>query len=590
MADPLLVSFVLNGEEVEIGAGVSLLVALREGLGITSVKDGCAPQGQCGCCTVLVDGEPRVACVTPVERVAGRSVTTVEGLEPGERAGLAEAFCATGGSQCGFCTPGILVRAASMARRGKISRVDMDRALAAHLCRCTGWQTIYEALDRAIAGGASQSSDAGYARRDLDAATERARLEGGVPQRVMTDVALGAGGFADDLAPRDALAAVPLQPGVSSDGAVEAAGALWFMGESPAQARIGSGKVQGRRTTVEQRPPLELPPLPEGGVRLATSWVDPGYLEPDSSWCRPGGDPATPLANGGAFGGKESSVVAEVARELADKFARPVRVLYSREDTVRLGHKRAPISASAVVMSAGGSPNLADPSILISGRVARDGLAAFGASYKWPYRLEVKVEAEQVDLVGPTVGSGLRAAGWAEQVVLVEGAIAAAGIDRRSLVTDERSEDALLDTCARASTDALAGARVTLDPSSGALADVEVCVAAGDPLDEVVLRSYAIGAAHMALGWVLSEGLTVDPTTGELLDLTIRSFGIIRAKNTPPIRIRILDDPGPPLGRSSDAVFAAVAAATWNALAQNPAERPESFPAMGTPAARMLRR
>ena len=590
MADQVLVSFALNGEEVEIGAGVSLLIALREGLGITSVKDGCAPQGQCGCCTVLVDGEPRVACVTPVERVAGRAVTTIEGLEPGERDGLAEAFCATGGSQCGFCTPGILVRAASMVRRGKTSRVDMDRALAAHLCRCTGWQTIYETLDRAAAHGVAQSSNAGRAGRDFDAATERARLEGGVTQRVMTDVPLGAGGFADDLAPRDALVAVPLQPGISADGAVEAAGALWVVGESPMEARAGAGKVQGRRTTVEQRPPLELPPLPDGGVRLATSWVDPAYLEPDASWCVPGGDPATPLANGGAFGGKESSVVARVARELADRFARPVRVLYSREDTVRLGPKRAPISASAVVMPSEGSTNSADPSILISGRVARDGLAVFGATYKWPYRLEVKVEAEPVDLVGPTVASGVRASGWAEQVVLVEGAIAAAGIDRRALVTDERSASVLLDTCVRACTGALAGARVTLDPSSGALADVQVCVAAGDPLDEVVLRSYAIGAVHMALGWVLSEGLTVDPATGELLDLTIRSFGIIRAKDTPPIRIRILDDPGPPLGRSSDAVLAAVAAATWNALAQHLVVRPESFPASGTPAARMLRR
>ncbi|MFM8304384.1 MAG: (2Fe-2S)-binding protein, partial [Actinomycetota bacterium] len=78
------VAFVCDGHSVtvECGPGESLLSVLRERLGITSVKDGCAPQGQCGCCTVLVDGEARVACVTPVERVADRAVTTLSGLDP----------------------------------------------------------------------------------------------------------------------------------------------------------------------------------------------------------------------------------------------------------------------------------------------------------------------------------------------------------------------------------------------------------------------------------------------------------------------------------------------------------------------------
>ena len=116
----------------------------------------------------------------------------------------------------------------------------------------------------------------------------------------------------------------------------------------------------------------------------------------------------------------------------------------------------------------------------------------------------------------------------------------------------------------------------------GAIERVQVRVAAGDPLDDIVLRSYAIGAAHMALGWVLSEGLTVDPETGEVHDLTIRSFGIIRAKDVPTIDVEILDDPGPPLGRASDAVFAAVAAAVWNAVTIDAGARPEAFPAVGT--------
>jgi CO/xanthine dehydrogenase Mo-binding subunit len=136
---------------------------------------------------------------------------------------------------------------------------------------------------------------------------------------------------------------------------------------------------------------------------------------------------------------------------------------------------------------------------------------------------------------------------------------------------------------------ALAGARVTVD-DAGRIERVHVRVAAGDPLDAVVLRSYGVGAAHMALGWVLTEGLAVDPETGEVHDLTIRSFGILRAKDTPPIDVEIVDDPGEPRAHSSDAVFAAVAAATWNALGDADGARPESFPARDTRAAAALRR
>src|SRR5579862_8579745 len=131
------INFVLNGTSVAVDAdverGETLLNLLRERLGIVSAKDGCAPQGQCGCCTVLVDGEPRVACVTPAARVDGRSVTTVEGLPAADRDRLASSFVASGGSQCGFCTPGIVMRVSGTRVR------DLDRALGAHLCRCTGW-------------------------------------------------------------------------------------------------------------------------------------------------------------------------------------------------------------------------------------------------------------------------------------------------------------------------------------------------------------------------------------------------------------------------------------------------------------------
>ena len=115
-------------------------------------------------------------------------------------------------------------------------------------------------------------------------------------------------------------------------------------------------------------------------------------------------------------------------------------------------------------------------------------------------------------------------------------------------------------------------------------------VAAGDPLDEIVLRSYVIGAVHMALGWVCTESLAVDPTTGEVYDLTIRSFGILRAKDMPRVDVVIVDDGREPVAAASDAVFAAVAAAAWNALARAEGTRPDTFPARQTRAARRFRR
>jgi aerobic-type carbon monoxide dehydrogenase small subunit (CoxS/CutS family) len=556
---------------------------LRERLRITTVKDGCAPQGQCGCCTVLVDGDARVACVTPAARIAGRSVTTLAGLPTDARESLVDAFVATGASQCGFCTPGILVRLAALAEKGRTTRTDVDRALAAHLCRCTGWQTIHEAFDLAFGdvtaptrapGGARAATSGGV--RSLDAAERRAELEGGVAQRVGRSVPMGDAGFADDLAVRVAGAvAVPRPPGSEAD-AVEAAGTAWVVGETLADARTHAGKVQGRRTTVDAVAPLAVPAVPPGGVALATSWVEPAYLEPDASVASPDGShAASPLANGGAFGGKVDSIAPVAARELAARLGRPVRVVYAREDAVRLGPKRPPIAASAV---------------LRDGRVEIRGTTLLAPPpYESPYELDVDAHWDVVTAPGPPVSNRLRAAGLAEHTVLVEGALHEAGADRAALV-DARGAAVLLDALARSADGALAGARVDVDDARGCVERVAVRGDAGDPLDDVVLRSYAIGATHMALGWVLSEGLAVDPESGEVLDLTIRSFDVIRPKGMPDVAVEIVPSSDSPRALASDAVFAAVAAATWNAVTRADGARPTVFPAVGTRAARMLRR
>jgi hypothetical protein len=338
--------------------------------------------------------------------------------------------------------------------------------------------------------------------------------------------------------------------------------------------------VQGRRTTVDPAPPLSLPELPEGGVRLATSWVEPAYLEPDASWCLPGGEPANPLANGGAFGGKATSPVAAAARELAERHGRAVRTLFSREDVVRLGPKRPPFAASAVLRD-----GMLYAEGVCAGEIRDEDLTP--PSY---LGLASSARITSTELVGPPTSRAARAAVFAEMRVLQEGALDAAGFDRAANLPTARAAAVFLDNAVSIpDVGSIAGARVVINPERGALERVEVRVAAGDPLDEVVLRSYAVGAAHMALGWVLTEGLAVDPETGEVHDLTVRSFGIIRAKDTPVIDVTIVDDPGPPLARSSDAVFCAVAAAAWNALTRVDGARPETFPAHHTRTARMLR-
>src|SRR4051812_43161761 len=105
----------VNGRSAQVrGDYPHLLAALRDGLGVLSPKDGCSPSGQCGCCTVLVDGKAVVSCQVSLERAAGKDVTTLEGIGGAERTRYANAFAATGALQCGFCTPGILVRVKSL--------------------------------------------------------------------------------------------------------------------------------------------------------------------------------------------------------------------------------------------------------------------------------------------------------------------------------------------------------------------------------------------------------------------------------------------------------------------------------------------
>ena len=149
------VELTVNGCPVTVSARhPHLLSALRDELNLTAAKDGCSPSGQCGCCTVIVDGKAVVSCQQPLSKVAGAEVTTLEGFADSERAAFASAFAACGGLQCGFCIPGIVVRAkAQIDKKGSsLKREEMSRHLGAHLCRCTGYVKVLDAIE-AVAHG-----------------------------------------------------------------------------------------------------------------------------------------------------------------------------------------------------------------------------------------------------------------------------------------------------------------------------------------------------------------------------------------------------------------------------------------------------
>ena len=153
------VCFVLNGTPVRVEArpGESLLDVLRHRLGIRSCKDGCQPQGQCGACVALVDGRPLSTCAVPAERAEGRTVQTLEGLDPELRDLYARCFEAAAGLQCGFCIPGLVVRAhAFLSSHPQARRAEIARALDGHLCRCTGYKRILDALELAAAARRGQ--------------------------------------------------------------------------------------------------------------------------------------------------------------------------------------------------------------------------------------------------------------------------------------------------------------------------------------------------------------------------------------------------------------------------------------------------
>jgi selenium-dependent xanthine dehydrogenase len=161
------ITFTLNGREVThaVSAKRSLLNVLREDFDIISPKNGCEPQAQCGCCTVWVNGKPRLSCTLKARQVHGRTVTTLEGADPEKRAQIAEAFVACGGVQCGFCIPGFAARAISLVDDNPApTRDEIAKGFRSNLCRCTGYTKIIDAVEmyaRTRRGEDTAATDAG---------------------------------------------------------------------------------------------------------------------------------------------------------------------------------------------------------------------------------------------------------------------------------------------------------------------------------------------------------------------------------------------------------------------------------------------
>ena len=162
--EKITVSFKVNGREetAEVYPLARLLDVLRESLGLTGTKEGCG-EGECGACSVLIDGELVNSCLVPAAQVSGAEVLTIEGVAPGPETlhAVQEAFVAHGGAQCGICTPGMIVAAVRLLKdKPQPTEADIREGLAGNLCRCTGYGKIFESVVRAVGAGEGEGKGA----------------------------------------------------------------------------------------------------------------------------------------------------------------------------------------------------------------------------------------------------------------------------------------------------------------------------------------------------------------------------------------------------------------------------------------------
>jgi xanthine dehydrogenase molybdenum-binding subunit len=440
------IELTVNGvrRQVETAPGESLLDVLRGRCGVLSVKDGCQPQGQCGCCLALVDGKPKVTCATPADKAAGRDIVTLEGLDAAERQQIADAFTAAAGIQCGFCIPGFALRAKSLLdKTPSPTRAEIAKAIDVHLCRCTGYVKIIDAVELLARARRGESVPAPCEDGRVGAPYRRYQA----PERV-----LGAGPYVADLVRDGMLHGAIVQsphararvkaidvskaaahPGVHAVAtAADVPGERWYgllypdwpgfvavgeevrcvgdvlaavAAEDPRTAAAAAALVAvdyevlppvlEPRDSISEGAPRVNPTKPnvlsrsqirrgDAEAALAASahvvegtWktqrIEHLYLEPEASLAEPLSDGRMRLytqgqgifddqrqvaaflgvdddrvhvelvPNGGAFGGKEDMSIQAQTALLAQLTGRPVRLVLTREQSIRMHPKRHPI-------------------------------------------------------------------------------------------------------------------------------------------------------------------------------------------------------------------------------------------------------
>ncbi len=460
------VSFTLNGRPTTATYedGMHFLEVLREECGVTSPKDGCAPQGYCGCCAILVNDRPVLACLRRPDQMAGTQVTTLEGIAEAKRRVLAQAFVAEGAIQCGYCIPGIVARASALLDDGRARDPEAVRkALDGHLCRCTGYSRIVDAIRTAGDAWAEQRDVEHDGPRRVDFFGERFGLSrtsgpgraagvGGWSARYRgTDHALGAKPYIADMRvagmvhgavvlsehPRAVVEAIDPAPALRLPGVVrvlmapDVPGARYtglivpdwptfvdvgettrcvgdvlalVVADTQFHARAAAQAVAVRYTVLAPvgdpaaalaptAPPihpngnlLETCGFRRGDVDAAlaaaahvidetftTQRIEHAFLEPEACLAVPNGagltvytqgqgvhddqrqvaavlgeDPAAIavelVTNGGAFGGKEDLSVQAHTALAARLLDRPVRIVLTREQSIRMHPKRHPIT------------------------------------------------------------------------------------------------------------------------------------------------------------------------------------------------------------------------------------------------------
>lgn len=550
----------MDGHDVEVRADGSLLEVLRDTLGKTCVKDGCAPQGQCGACCVLVDGAPRLACVTPISRVRNREVTTVEGLSEPLRSRIADAFWRSDAFVCGFCTPGIAVRLHALLNEGDVpDRRHVDRALAAHLCRCTGWQSVVDAATTAAVPDAVADGD-GHARAEaFDIVLGRHRYLADTTDAEIWAMPVCAGtcvGILDDVVGEGILTCADLGSRLPPGTMLGLGETIGDPGDIVALA-LGTTVAAARRTAEACRiHTRDGVPDPSPGPLDSAEWLtpvqDPGFLEPEAAFAAvdPAGlhvrtqsdrphatrtalESAWPdrsvhlevVTQGGSYGGKASPVPALLAAAAAEVTDRRVGFVFGRRESILWHPRRHPAKVEVDLAVHGGRL------VRIDGRVV---LAGGGADIgPCPYDVPIDVH---VEVVAGRPAAPLRGDGLLHWTFGLEHALLDAGVGRADSLASmpSRCVAALgaADGWAVAGSHRAAVAAAVMLADSGDVTALTLAVGGGEPAHR---ERDIMSGAYMGLGLALSE--TVPMRAGVPTPGTMRSLGLLRCGDTPPMRV-----------------------------------------------------